>query len=349
MKHFFITLFFSFFIFHFSFSQQPAPDAEGSLVKWITLPEALEKIKTQPRPIIIDFYTDWCGWCKKMMQTTYANPALAQYINANFYPVKFNAETKDTIEFLGKKYGPSSDAPKATNSLAIKLLQGKLMYPTTLFMNNFDVKENKFALSMVAQGYLDSKKIEPILVYQLENVFRNSSYDDFEKMYNKAFYDNSVDEKLKDIKWLTPKEFFVNQDTTKKKTMVFIHTNWCNACRVMFRTSFIDSTNEQYLKEKFELVDFDPETTESLTYKGETFGNPHTPPIPFHQLAVKLCKNSLTLPTLVVLDEKLNVLDAVPFYLNPKILKDIAMYYGNNIFKKESWTDFMNSMNRKKQ
>src|SRR5687767_14240687 len=84
---------------------QPAPDSEGSLVKWMGIEEALEKTKTQPKPIILDFYTDWCGWCKKMMQTTYANPGLAQYINTNFYAVKFNAESKDTIEYLGQKYG----------------------------------------------------------------------------------------------------------------------------------------------------------------------------------------------------------------------------------------------------
>jgi hypothetical protein len=43
----------------------------------------------------------------------------------------------------------------------------------------------------------------------------------------------------------------------------------------------------------------------------------------------------------VVLDEKMMVLDAVPFYLNPTLLKNIATYYGDDIYKKKSWTDFM--------
>src|SRR4051812_13405847 len=80
------------------------PDKEGSLVKWMDFKEAFEKNSKVPKPFIIDIYTDWCGWCKHMMKTTYAVPELANYINSNFYPVKFNAETHDTIEFLGEKF-----------------------------------------------------------------------------------------------------------------------------------------------------------------------------------------------------------------------------------------------------
>jgi len=304
----------------------------------------MEKVKIQPRPIIMDFFTDWCGWCKQMMKTTYANPDLAQYINANFYPVKFNAETQDTIEYLGVKYGPTGK----TNTLAIKLLQSKLMYPTTLFLNNFDKQKNEFGFSMLAQGYLDNTKFEPILVFSLENAFRNSSYEDFKAGYDVAFFDTSTERKLKDLKWLTPVEAFNNKETSKKKTLVLIHTEWCNACRVMQRSSFIaDTASEKFIKEKFDLVDFNPEIMDVINFKGKQYSNARNQQAPFHQLAVTLCRSGFTLPTLVVLDEGMNILDAVPFYLNTEVVKNLSAYYGGDIYKTKSWTDYMNEVNKK--
>lgn len=320
---------------------QMEPDHEGSLVKWMSLKEAMDKVASQPRPIIMDFYTDWCGWCKKMMATTYANHDLAAYINANFYPVKFNAETKDTITYLGQKYGPVGDGARATNALAIKLLQNKLMYPTTLFLNNFDSKKNEFGFNMLAQGYLESNKLEPILIFDLENVFHNSNYDDFKAQFDKAFFDPNTEPRFKAMKWEKASDFFGKNDSNAKKTLVLVHTEWCNACRVMQRTSFNDSLIEKYVADKFNLVDFNPEVTDPISYKGQVYTNQRTPQAPFHQLAGVLCRNSLTLPTLVVLDEKYNIIDAIPFYLNPELLGNIAVYYGDNVYQTRKWADFM--------
>ena len=336
-------------LFPFSGKAQQAPalhaDAEGSFVKWMTLDSAMEKMKTAPRPIIMDFYTDWCGWCKQMMKTTYANPDLAQYINANFYPVKFNAETEDTVKYLGQKYGRLANSK--TNALAAKLLQNKLMYPTTLFLNNFDKQKNEFGFSMMAQGYLDNVKFEPILIFTLENVFRNASYDDFKAGYDVAFFDTATERKMKELKWLTPVQAFNNKDSSSKKTVVLIHTEWCNACRVMQRASFIDTATSKYLKEKFNLVDFNPEITDAINFKGQTFTNPRTPQAPFHQLAMALCRNNFVLPSLVFLDEKMNVLDAIPVYLNGESVKNVARFYGDEINKKKSWADFMADVKKK--
>ncbi|MCS6933655.1 MAG: thioredoxin family protein [Chitinophagales bacterium] len=337
---------FNFTIWYIFFSgplylQAQVPDPENGLVKWMKLEDAMQALERQPKPLIVDFYTDWCGWCKHMMRTTYSNPTLAAYINQNFYPVKFNAEGKDTVTFLGNRYGPMNSGPRATHSLAYKLLQGKMAYPSTLFLNNFDKQKNEFALNLLTSGYLDERKIEPLLVFTLENVFRNSPYEEFKENFEKAFYDSLTKTKYEKLEWENIKSALARNQGKGKKTFVLIHTDWCNSCKVMKRTTFIHDSSAAYIRDKFHLVEFNPETTETLTYKGVDYTNPRTPQFPFHQLALVLTRNNFILPTLVVLDEELNLLDAVPFYIQPSFIKDISYFYGENIYRQKTWQEYI--------
>ncbi len=74
-------------------------------INWLTFDEAATLTESNPKMILVDVYTDWCGWCKKMDKETFTDPKVIDYINSNFYPVKMNAEdTKRSFEFKGKEY-----------------------------------------------------------------------------------------------------------------------------------------------------------------------------------------------------------------------------------------------------
>lgn len=77
---------------------------EEKSIQWLTLEEAQELAKKEPRKVIMDVYTDWCGWCKKMDKTTFADEQVVEYVNKNFYAVKLNAESKETINFKGQEF-----------------------------------------------------------------------------------------------------------------------------------------------------------------------------------------------------------------------------------------------------
>ncbi len=74
-------------------------------IKWLKFEEAIAANEQNPKMILVDVYTDWCGWCKKMDKETFTDPTVIAHVNENFYPVKMNAEdTKRSFEFMGKTY-----------------------------------------------------------------------------------------------------------------------------------------------------------------------------------------------------------------------------------------------------
>jgi thioredoxin-related protein len=75
-----------------------------SQVNWLSLEEAVLAQEAEPRKIVMDVYTSWCGPCKMMMANTFTNPDVIAYLNQNFYAVKFDAESKDPIRFKGHTF-----------------------------------------------------------------------------------------------------------------------------------------------------------------------------------------------------------------------------------------------------
>ena len=329
-------------LFYPAIAQTEVKPEEKSLVKWLSFQEAFEQNKKQPKPFLIDVYTDWCGWCKHMMRTTYSDPSVSGYINNWFYPIKFNAETKDTIEYLGTKYfNEDTIRKRSTHQLAVKLLGTQQSYPSTIFINN------NFQFVLNTSGFLESKKIEPILVYTVENVFRTTAYEDFKKYFEKTFYD-TVKTKS-EPKWLSFSKALELNKKKNKKMMVVIYTNWCNACRVMNKTTFSDSGLSEYINKNYYLVDFNAEIKDSILFNGTIFANNNSNGIPFHQLAMALTQKNLILPSLIILDEKQQVINALPYYTSPGNLEPVVKYFGDNSYKSTKWDDYLKKFKEPKE
>jgi len=153
------------------------PAISQTPVKWYSIEEAFELTRKQPKKIMIDVYTDWCSWCKVMDNKTFSHQVIADYINSNFYAVKFNAEQKTDVVLNGKNYKYIANGQRGYNELAAELLNGQLGYPSVVFL---DEKTN---MIQPVQGYIEAKPFDQIIRFIGDNAYKTTKWEEFQASY----------------------------------------------------------------------------------------------------------------------------------------------------------------------
>jgi len=141
----------------------PAP-APSERVVWSELDPALVEAKRAQKPLLVDVYTDWCGWCKRMDKTTYADPDVRDYVQSAFVPVRVNAEDdKRRASYLGetRTYRQFADTFRISG------------YPTTLFL----APDGRLITQL--PGYVKPGTFLTVLRYVAEGHYRTQSWESF--------------------------------------------------------------------------------------------------------------------------------------------------------------------------
>jgi len=138
----------------FSLSSFSKPHEEKLV--WLGWNEGYQKAVKNKKILLVDAYTDWCGWCKRMDRDTYTNQEVIKKINEYFIPVKFNPEIKNIVYKL-------DDQTLTPQQLYSQLTRGESTgYPTVYYI--FTNKKSVF----IDAGYKDPESFLKILDMAIE-------------------------------------------------------------------------------------------------------------------------------------------------------------------------------------
>lgn len=144
-------------------------------INWLSVEEATALAADDPRPIVIDLYTDWCYWCKVMDKKTYTDDKVIRYINEHFYAVKMDAESRKDVEWQNKEFG--YNPVRKVNDFSLYVTNGQLSFPSTVIFPS--LKDGPAAIP----GYMSPGEIEPILKYFGEGVYKNQTFQEYMKTF----------------------------------------------------------------------------------------------------------------------------------------------------------------------
>jgi thioredoxin-related protein len=134
-------------------------------LQWITIVDALDNAPKANKKIVLDVYTDWCGWCKRMDRDVYSNDEIQSYIENHYVTSKMNPEKQGTLTYQGKEY----TLGEFSRALGIR------GFPSTVF---FDEKGE--VLTMIS-GYQSKEDFMKILTYFGDDHYLTQTWDEYMK------------------------------------------------------------------------------------------------------------------------------------------------------------------------
>ena len=155
--------------------------AQEAKINWMTVEEVTEAMKSDPRPIMMDVYTTWCGPCKMMMANTFTNENLIKYVNKHYYAVKFNAESPDPVVFKGKEFTNPDYDPARRGRNGVHQLSRALKvsaYPTIVYF------DREFNVITANSGYKQPRQIEVLLKFFNEEFSRETSDTEVQNVWD---------------------------------------------------------------------------------------------------------------------------------------------------------------------
>ena len=132
--------------------------------QWLPYDKALTKSKVENIPTLLYFYSDNCGWCRKMETETFANKEIQELLESSFALVKINGNSNKTVQVGDNKI---SERQLATEAYRVNA------FPTIWFLNSGNERIANLP------GYVESDVFLPILVYIRDDYYKKYTFQEY--------------------------------------------------------------------------------------------------------------------------------------------------------------------------
>ena len=144
---------------------QGKPSGKAEL-KWKPFEAGFAEARKSDKKVLLDVYTDWCGWCKKLDQNVYSDGRVVKYLNQHYVVVKLNAEDTTRVNYMDK----TSTKTELAGHFGVR------GYPTIIFFGSKGDPINSLP------GYVDADRFLTIVKYIGEDYYKTITWENFQKM-----------------------------------------------------------------------------------------------------------------------------------------------------------------------
>jgi thioredoxin-related protein len=137
-------------------------------LKWHKYNEGIAEAKKSNKKILLDVYTDWCKWCKKLDVEVYENDKVAAYLKKYYVLIKVNGEGSEKLKFKDNEISET----QFTGAM------GVTGYPTMFFLDSKGDQIDKLASFVTADKFL------PIIKFFGEDHYKKENWEAFYKNYS---------------------------------------------------------------------------------------------------------------------------------------------------------------------
>jgi len=144
-----------------------SPNLTGE-THWYSFNEGFKKALKEKKPMVIDFYADWCKWCKVMEKETFADSDVAGKLNKDYIAIRIHTDKPGNERIQFKKHNISVQE--------FSSMMGVQGLPTLVFMDATGQPITKIP------GFIKKDVFLPLLSYMTEKCYaKNIAFEAYLK------------------------------------------------------------------------------------------------------------------------------------------------------------------------